>query len=104
MTQLSSHFPFQDAPFSVGEIVWKITRFDPHVGTPRRVWQGVRCRERWGILLSNLNCSHRDVMSFKVDGRRELCAEIVAGTADILTHLIIETIGEEDLALLQETD
>ena len=43
-------------------------------------------------------------MSFKVDGRRELCAEIVAGTADILTHLIIETIGEEDLALLQETD
>ena len=44
-----------------------------------------------------------DVKGFKVDGRRELCVEIIAGTADILTHLIIETIGEEDLALLQET-
>jgi C_GCAxxG_C_C family probable redox protein len=44
-----------------------------------------------------------DVKGFKMDGRRELCAEIVARTADILTHLIIETIGEADLALLQET-
>jgi C_GCAxxG_C_C family probable redox protein len=44
-----------------------------------------------------------EVKAFKVDGRRELCAEIVAGTADILSQLIIETIGEEDLALLQET-
>ena len=42
-----------------------------------------------------------DVKAFKIDGRRELCAEIVGRTAEILGHLIIETIGEKDLALLQ---
>jgi len=43
-----------------------------------------------------------DVKAFKIDGRRERCAEIVGQTAEILGHLIIETIGEKDLALLQE--
>jgi C_GCAxxG_C_C family probable redox protein len=42
-----------------------------------------------------------DVKAFKVDGRRESCSEIVGRTAEILGHLIIETIGEKDLALLQ---
>lgn len=42
--QLSSHFPFQEASFSVGEIAWKISRFDQHVGAPGRLWQGVKCR------------------------------------------------------------
>ncbi len=43
-----------------------------------------------------------DVKAFKVDGRRERCSEIVGCTAEILGHLIIETIGEKDLSLLQE--
>jgi C_GCAxxG_C_C family probable redox protein len=43
-----------------------------------------------------------DVKAFKTDGRRELCAEIVGRTVEILGGLIIETIGEKDLALLQQ--
>jgi len=43
-----------------------------------------------------------DVKAFKLDGRREHCAEVVGRTAEILGHLIIETIGEEDLAMLQD--
>jgi len=43
-----------------------------------------------------------DVQAFKVDGRRERCAEIVGSTAELLGQVIIETIGEKDLALLQE--
>ncbi len=43
-----------------------------------------------------------DVKAFKVDGRRERCAELVGRTAEILGHLIIEILGEKDLALLQE--
>jgi C_GCAxxG_C_C family probable redox protein len=43
-----------------------------------------------------------DVKAFKVDGRRECCLEIVGRTAEILGHLIIEVIGEKDLAILQE--
>jgi hypothetical protein len=43
-----------------------------------------------------------DVKAFKVDGRRERCAEIVGSTAELLGQVIIETIGEKDLALLQE--
>lgn len=43
-----------------------------------------------------------DVKAFKLDGRRERCAEVVGRTAETLGHLIIETIGEEDLAMLQD--
>ena len=43
-----------------------------------------------------------DVKGFKTDGRRELCSEIVGRTAEMLGGLIIEIIGEKDLALLQE--
>jgi C_GCAxxG_C_C family probable redox protein len=45
-----------------------------------------------------------DVKAFKVDGRRERCAEIVGRTAETLGQVIIETIGAEDLALLQDSD
>ncbi|OEU77882.1 MAG: hypothetical protein BA872_05575 [Desulfobacterales bacterium C00003060] len=45
-----------------------------------------------------------DVKAFKVDGRRERCGEIVGRTAEILGHLIIETLGEEELALLQDEE
>ena len=45
-----------------------------------------------------------EVKAFKVDGRRERCAEIVGRTAEILGNLIIETIGEKDLTLLQEEE
>lgn len=45
-----------------------------------------------------------DVKAFKVDGRRERCGEIVARTAETLGQVIIDTIGEQDLALLQEED
>jgi len=44
----------------------------------------------------------KDVQAFKVDGRREHCGEIVGRTAELLGQVIIETIGETDLALLQE--
>jgi C_GCAxxG_C_C family probable redox protein len=43
-----------------------------------------------------------DVKAFKTDGRRERCGEIVGWTAEILGEVIIETIGEDDLRLLQE--
>jgi len=43
-----------------------------------------------------------DVKAFKVDGRRERCGEIVGRTAETLGQLIIGTIGEKDLALLQD--
>jgi len=45
-----------------------------------------------------------DVKAFKVDGRREDCAEVLRSTAIILGHLIIETIGEQELAMLQQEE
>ncbi len=42
-----------------------------------------------------------DVQAFKLDGRRERCAEIVGRTDDALGQVIVETIGNKDLALLQ---
>lgn len=45
-----------------------------------------------------------DVKGFKVDGRREDCIDVLANTAQILGHLIIETIGEKDLAMLQQEE
>jgi C_GCAxxG_C_C family probable redox protein len=70
-----------------------------------------RFREMIEEMRGNMICSGasktnwldpEDVKAFKTDGRRELCAEIVGRTAEILGGLIIETIGEKDLALLQE--
>ena len=43
----------------------------------------------------------KDVQAFKVDGRRKQCGEIVGRTAELLGEVIIETIGESELALLQ---
>lgn len=43
-----------------------------------------------------------DVKAFKIDGRRERCGEIVGCTAELLGNLIVEVIGEEDLAALQQ--
>ena len=45
-----------------------------------------------------------DVKAFKVDGRREHCGQIVGRAAETLGQLIIETIGENDLALLQDSE
>ncbi|MBW1897364.1 MAG: C-GCAxxG-C-C family protein [Deltaproteobacteria bacterium] len=45
-----------------------------------------------------------DVKAFKTDGRRERCGEIIGWTAEILGRVIIETIGENDLRLLQESE
>jgi len=45
-----------------------------------------------------------DVKGFKIDGRREDCVVVLANTAKILGHLIIETIGEQDLAMLQQEE
>ncbi len=85
---------------------------DGRLGPTARVMYK-RFREMIEEIRGNIICSGasktnwldpEDVKAFKVDGRRERCAEIVGRTAEIMGHLIIETIGEKDLALLQEEE
>ena len=85
---------------------------DGRLGPTARVMYK-RFREMIEEMRGNIICSGasqtnwldpEEVKAFKVDGRRERCAEIVGRTAEILGHLIIETIGEKDLALLQEEE